>query len=120
MNNSLPDSPKDLTAGQLQYLASIKSYVVQSPTILKLIRKSVRNFAILTVLIGGLAGLYAAMELWGTALFLLGMLAGCFCRDCGMMRRFIKIWPALASVIDWSRVDKLLGEASVEPHRNIK
>ncbi|HKI33431.1 MAG TPA: hypothetical protein VKA46_16370 [Gemmataceae bacterium] len=39
---------------------------------------------------------------------LLGMLAGCLIRDYGMYRKFLQLWPALAEILDWERIDDLL------------
>ena len=66
--------------------------------------------AVGVVAVGWLVITLSTLEWAGWAICGVGL--GSLLRDIGSRRRSIAVWPLLDAVVDWSRVEALLGEAN--------
>ena len=102
----------ELTREQRKNLELYKSYRDSPPSIWQLFRANLWRYflfaflVILLYLLTLIAG-FESVPLVATGLFL-----GVLGRDIGIFLRFIRVWPATSTVIDWPRLEALLAEAS--------
>jgi hypothetical protein len=106
----LPEHPTDLTPQQRAYLARLRGYAADPPTVAGLWRMHLPRLAALFILFGGLAVLAAWVEEWWAVCFAGGMIAGVLLRDHATITSSVRLWPASAAVVDWDRLDRILGE----------
>ncbi|MFO0797112.1 MAG: hypothetical protein U0804_06510 [Gemmataceae bacterium] len=112
----LPDHPLDLNPEQRQYLVGLRKFVAEPPTAAGLYAKALPRMVVLTLIFGGLAaGAWWFGVPWATW-FCLGALAGLLLMVSENVKRAARLWPATAAVVDWDRLDRLLGE--YDPNRD--
>ena len=97
-----------LTTLQRTVLERYRTFRESPPTIWRLMALASRNHAILFILIS-LGSIFFYLEASESAgLFYAGIGVGVILRDFGSFRTVIRIWPALARVLDWQKIDDLL------------
>jgi hypothetical protein len=111
-----PPADAPPTAPRLDILLAFLALRASPPTVGGLFRRSILFHLGITVVLGGLAGLYAALGMeWATAA-VLGVLAGVLLRDLGTFWAAVGMWPTQAAVMDWDTIERLVGvEAGAEP-----
>ena len=102
-----PEHAEGLNEYQKGYLRLLHVIGPATPSISALYRRSLAAALLFPFLIIGIA--FAAFSLGRQELgyILSGMAIGCFSRDYGQFRRSVRVWPALAAVIDWDKVTVL-------------
>lgn len=110
MTPGLPDHPLDLNPEQRAYLVGLRKFVAEPPTLAGLYAKNLPKMLVLSVLFGGIAVWgWSVGEYWATWLNG-GVLLGLLLNMGATIRRAARLWPATAAVVDWDRLDRLLGE----------
>lgn len=90
-------------------LDQYRTFRERRPTFVSLLRRSVVVHILLIVYAIIVAWLAKLLDVPPLAWLAAGMVLGGFARDCGYFRRFLRAWPTLESIIDWRRVEELLG-----------
>jgi hypothetical protein len=106
----LPDHPLDLNPEQRQYLVGLRKFVAEPPTVGVLYGKNLPKMLVLMLLFGGIAAWAWWAEQYWAAWLNLGLLAGLLLAISTNIQRAARLWPATAAVVDWDRLDQLLGE----------
>jgi len=104
-----------VTTLQRRNLEAYQRYREKPPSLRYLILKALRWWVIPIVVTGGFCVFVYNMH-WqaapgaaGMGVSLLGgMVLGMIARDFGLFLQFLKLWPALAQVLDWKRLDDVL------------
>ena len=114
MENTTTPLP-ELNAKQIAVLQSYRLYRTQPPTFTSLtklwfrtnaIRLLVAFFLIWTQLQSSASSRYSMLAI--------GFLWGSIFRSFFTSRQFVTVWPALAAVLDWNRVDQILATVRVQ------
>ena len=103
-----------LTKLQRIVLHRYQGYRSRPPTFLGLLQQSWQVEAILIA--ASAIGVWYTYRshLYGTAYFIGGLLLGALARDVGTFRRVLQAWPALSQVLDWQRMEQVLGEEKAD------
>lgn len=110
MTPDLPEHPVDLTPEQRGYLVGLRGFVAEPPTAAGLVRKALPRMTVFVILFGGAAAWsWAVGELWA-AWFAGGVLTGILLLLFANINRAVRLWPATAAVVDWRRLNDLLGD----------
>ena len=102
--------PDDLTALQRKVLRNYREYCDQTPTLSTLLIKSLPVLSLLVIYIVVAGGLMLFVDMGNAALFLWGMGAGVLLHQVSVFRVFLRVWPAVAAIVDRQRLDELLDE----------
>ena len=97
-----------LTKGQRRNLELYATYRSAPPTFWQLLRVNLPRLAFMALLV---VLLYVLAPTAGTewlALMVTGLFLGVLVRDIGRFWQFVRMWPVLAAVLDWQRIDRLL------------
>jgi hypothetical protein len=113
MTSTLPDHPTDLTPEQRKYLNGLRGFVAAPPTVAELHRKNLPRTIILVVIFGGIATAAWMYEVHWAGWFSGGILTGLLLAMSGNIVRAARLWPATAAVVDWERLNRLVGEHDV-------
>jgi hypothetical protein len=106
----LPDHPADLTAEQRRYLANLRRYAAEPPTVARLTLHSLPRLAILIAPFVGLAAWeWSAGEVWA-AWFAGGVMTGLLLATALGIIRVVRFWPATAAVVNWDQLERLVGD----------
>ena len=102
-----------LTPIQRIVLQRYLDYQKHGPTFASLMRQSWR--AELIVIIVSVLGAWVVYRLHFPAMsyFIVGLMVGALARDAGSFRRVVQIWPAIAQVLDWQRVEQALDKKQI-------
>ncbi len=97
-----------LTALQRTVLERYRTFRESPPTVWRLMALAFRNYALLFIGVTlGCISLYM-VESVSAGWFLAGIGAGAVLRDFGSSRLAVRIWPTIACVLDWQKIDDLL------------
>jgi len=102
--------PSDLTPLQRKALREFRDYLDHPLTLAGVCRKSLPAMALLLAYFGGVGVLLAVCDLNDLALLLWGTGIGVFLQLFSGFRAFLRLWPAVATVIDRERLEELLDE----------
>lgn len=110
-----PDQPLEvsadlgdgLTLRQREYLQFLRDVRPTGPTERSLCRRAFTSWALLLAATGAVAAVAVGLGREYMAYFAAGGFVGCVARDSGGFRRFVQVWPAIAAVTDWARVESL-------------
>ena len=69
-----------------------------------------RNYLRLLLVFATGIVLMAALKAPAFSFILVGMVIGTLSRDLGAFRKTVRVWPALAAVLDFNRIDQLLAD----------
>ncbi len=94
-----------LTREQRKNLELYRTYRQAPPTFWRLVRGNLWRYALMAALVALLFWLAPIAGLGAVPPIALGVLLGVLGRDTGIFLRFIRVWPALAAVLDWERVE---------------
>ena len=104
-----------LTPLQRHFLITYQSFRSQGISLTRMYAGSARGILLIAgYFIGATVFCYLYLSLWQAA-FVLGMGIGIVLRDLFYVRRGFRLWPALAAVIDWQRVDEVLRADAERP-----
>lgn len=102
-----------LTALQRSVLERYRSFRESPPTLWRLMALSSRNLAILFIVVS-VGSIFLYLEASESASWLIaGFGVGAFLRDFGSFRTGVRIWPVIARVLDWQKIDDLLAGREV-------
>ncbi|MFO0961311.1 MAG: hypothetical protein U0625_00235 [Phycisphaerales bacterium] len=99
------------TPFQLRALKIYREYHANGYSVARGVRLSVRGWFVIVIVAGGLSALLAMLSPVGAALCV-GMLLGALLRDLRALVTAKRLWPVTREIIDWSRVDALIGDRS--------
>ena len=97
-----------LTKSQRRNLELYATYRSAPPTFWHLFRQNLPRLVFMALLV---VLIYVLAPTAGTewlALFVTGLFLGVLVRDLGRFWQFVRMWPVLAAVLDWQRLDMLL------------
>ncbi|MBN9517210.1 hypothetical protein J0H58_01615 [bacterium] len=117
MTPDLPEHPTDLTPEQRTYLVGLREFVGNPPSATRLYARIMPRVVLLTVWFFGLTGAAWVYEAYWAMWFSLGMLTGFLLLVVGNVRRSVRLWPVSAAILDWKRLDELLGEYAPDRDR---
>ncbi len=87
-----------------------QGYRDKPPTLWSLWEQSSKNHAILFMVVS-LGSIYLYLDVSrAVGLFFAGIGVGAILRDIGRFRAFARIWPVLAQILDWKKIDDLLDD----------
>ena len=99
------------TPCQLKLLKLYRVYHAAPPTVGGVFRRNLAALALFVFII--LAGVYLAYHSWGpwfgVGCFAAGMGFGALARVVRQLINAVRFWPVIAQIVDWSKVDSLLG-----------
>jgi hypothetical protein len=99
-----------LTKAQRRNLELYAIYRSAPPTFWQLFRHNLLRYVVILLL---LMLLFVLAPVAGSETFPLmatGFFLGALARDLGRFWQFVRIWPALAIVLDWQQLDALLSD----------
>lgn len=104
-----------LSALHRTFLDRYKRFRDEPPTIWRLMKVTMINHAAILMVVSAAVAIMLATEIPSAAWFFVGMGFGVLCRDLGVFRRLVQVWPVLLTIIDWHKVDQVLtGEVEVQ------
>ena len=107
-----------LTKAQRRNLELYATYHSEPPTFWRLFKLNLARYLVITVL---LILLFVLAQVTGTesiALIVSGICLGVLIRDITRFRLFVRVWPATSAVLDWERLDALLGKTEADALEN--
>lgn len=97
-----------MTPSSTRYLRHLLAFRTRPPTILAIVRASLRRYVFLVVAFGMLTG-FAAWGLGNTfAIVVMTAFASTLLRDLDLARHSVALWPVTREIIDWPHVERLL------------
>lgn len=101
-----------LTKLQAKALTNFRTFRNDAPTFANQMRRAWWFYLMIAVMALGCAAIgYFLEQPWVGGLGI-GMALGIYFRDDANVHRFSLLWPALAEVIDWAKLDQLLESAN--------
>ncbi|HSG17855.1 MAG TPA: hypothetical protein VLE70_16240 [Anaerolineae bacterium] len=97
-----------LTKSQRRNLELYATYRSAPPTFWSLFRHNLPRLVFMALLVFLLYLLAPTAGTEWLALIATGLFLGVLGRDIGRFWQFVRMWPALAAVLDWQRLDMLL------------
>lgn len=97
------------TPFQLRALKIYRDYNANGYSIARGCRLSVQGWFVIVIVAGGLSALLAIISPVGAALCA-GIVLGALLRDFRALVTAKRLWPVNREIIDWSRVDALIGD----------
>jgi glutaredoxin len=115
-----PAPPGGVTPLQRQALELYVRYRERNPTARELVRPKTLLARLRMGLLGFIAILLALAGFYAGAAFVGGVWFGLLLSLGAYTGRFLQVWPALRSCLDWSRVEARLAEPTVAPQRTAR
>ena len=95
---------------QQQVLNLYQNYHASPPRVLHLFGSNLGRYLLTIVVFCLVIVLSYTIQRPSLAVFALGLLIGALLRDLAVFIRFTKTWPITESVLNWNRIDVLLGK----------